>query len=79
MTNKTSDHFTQLLQKLNALEIAIIVYFAWFLTRMWDWFAIHHAELKLESAGVFSSLVLLIAGSLKMALTNIMKRWNKND
>jgi len=49
-----------------------------FLLDMWKWFELNHHTLTNQSGGVYGSLVLLIGGCLKMALTNIMARWDKN-
>lgn len=73
------DNFTKYLQQFNVLEVIMIFWIFYFLEDMWNWFELHQAELTMQGAGVFSSLVLLIAGCLKMALTNVMKRWQKHE
>ena len=51
----------------------IVIFFGIFLTDMWRWYSENHESLTTQSAAVYSSLVLLIAGSLKMALTSFLE------
>lgn len=72
---KISQKTLEFLHKFNVLEIILIFYFVNLLSDMWYWFENNHTELTLSSAGIYSSLVLFVAGALKFALDNIMKRY----
>jgi len=68
----------KILNEFNIFEMLIIGFICMFLLDMWKWFELNHHTLTNQSGGVYGSLVLLIGGCLKMALTNIMARWDKN-